>query len=191
MLISKFKKENEEVSTAELEALVGLKLPEQYLIFLRKYNGGNTPNTNWTGKCKSDVRYFYGLNVGDKNRDIAHNLTYASVRDLIKQNKFPIAENCSGDDFCLDCSDGSVWFVAHDSPFRRKIADDFNSFIAGCKSKPIDDFAKKTPEEIERIMTEKGRGNIITEGLRTAWKEQYEKYKDMTQEEVIVEETEK
>lgn len=37
-------------------------------------------------------------------------------------------------------------------------------------------------------MTEKGRGNIITEGLRTAWKEQYEKYKDMTQEEVISEE---
>lgn len=188
MLISKFKKENEEVSTAELEALVGLKLPEQYLIFLRKYNGGNTPNTNWTGKCKSDVRYFYGLNVGDKNRDIAHNLTYASVRDLIKQNKFPIAENCSGDDFCLDCSDGSVWFVAHDSPLRRKIADDFNSFIVGCESKKIGHI--RTIEERKRALFE-NFGEEPTEEDLKGWQAEIDKYANMTQEEVIMGETEK
>ncbi len=35
-------------------------------------------------------------------------------------------------------------------------------------------------------MVEKGRGNVITETLRTAWKKQYEKYKDKMQEEVLL-----
>ncbi len=183
MLISKFKQENEEVNTAELEALVGLKLPEQYLIFLKKYNGGHTPDTNWTGKCKNDVRAFYGFNVKDKNWDIAHNLTYISVQDLIKENRFPIAENCFGDAFCLDCSDGSVWFVAHDSPKNKKIADDFKSFVAGCKSKKIGHI--RTIEERRKCLFD-NFGEEPTEAQLKGWQAEIDEYSKMVQEEVTL-----
>ena len=55
MLISKYG--NGTVSQVEeLEMKLGIKLDEKYKAFLIKYNGGDTPNTNWNGKCKSDVR---------------------------------------------------------------------------------------------------------------------------------------
>ena len=46
MLISKFKKDEGVVNIHDLQELIGLKLPSDYVGFLQKYNGGITPKTS-------------------------------------------------------------------------------------------------------------------------------------------------
>lgn len=183
MLISKFNSKNEEIDISKLESLIGLKLPEQYTTFLCKYNGGYTPKTEWTGKCKNDIRAFYGFNIENINWDIAHNITYDYVQKLLKENKFPIAENCFGDSFCIDLIDESIYFVYHDSPSSKKIAEDFNSFIDGCKSKKIGHI--RTIEERKKTLLE-NFGEEPTEEDLKGWQAEIDKYSNMIQEEVVL-----
>ena len=181
MLISKFA--NKLINVDGLRELTGLELPDQYVQFLRKYNGGETPDTNWTGKCKTDVRGFYGYNIENKNWDIEEKLTYIAVNELFKARKLPVATNCSGDLFCIDCTDGSIRFVYHDNPTEVKVADDFKSFIAGCKSKkigPIRTIEERTQSLLENF------GRKPTEFQLCAWQAEIDKYGNMVQEEVIL-----
>ena len=181
MLISKFN--SNQINTDKLRELTGLDLPEQYVQFLNKYNGGETPDTNWTGKCKTDVRGFYGFNTGNRNWDIEEKLTYISFKELVNANKLPVATNCSGDHFCIDCKDGSIWFVYHDKPKEVKIADDLKTFIAGCKSKKIGHV--RTIEERTQSLLE-NFGKKPTEFQLRAWQAEIDKYGNMIREEVIL-----
>ena len=50
MLISKFDTTDIEKKIADFESKHGISLPEQYRGFMLKYNGGDTPETEF--KCK-------------------------------------------------------------------------------------------------------------------------------------------
>ncbi len=50
MLISKFDTTDMEKKIADFESKYGITLPEQYRGFMLKYNGGDTPETEF--KCK-------------------------------------------------------------------------------------------------------------------------------------------
>ena len=110
MLISKFNTKEEKIDVSKLEERVKHKLPESYAKFLIKYNGGDTPNTNWNGKCKSDVRFFYGIGVEENGNDILESLKYEIVQNLLEKKYLPIAENCSGDFFCINLEDSKIYF---------------------------------------------------------------------------------
>ena len=58
--------------------------------------------------------------------------------------------------------------------------------MAKCKSGEINPLARETPEEREADLIARGRAHVITDGLREIWKKEYEKYKDMVQEKVIL-----
>ena len=45
---------------------------------------------------------------------------------------------------------------------------------------------RATPEEREAAMIAEGRAHVVTDGLRAMWKAEYDKYKDMVQEKVIL-----
>ena len=62
----------------------------------------------------------------------------------------------------------------------------FKVFLSKCKSEDIDPGARETPEEREKDLIAKGRAHVITDSLREIWKKEYEKYKDMVQEKVIL-----
>ncbi len=183
MLISKFKKNNESFDKEEFKKIVDFKLPEKYLSFMSKYNGGETPDTNWTGKGKSDIRVFFGFHIDEKNWDLENLLTYTSMKELIEQQKFPIAENSFGDTFCIDSTDGSIWIIYHDESRNKKIADDFESFIQGCKSKKLGHI--RTIEERRQSLLEK-RGREPTEAQLKGWQEEIDIYSKMKQEEIII-----
>ena len=183
MLISKFKKDGDVINIHDLQELIGLKLPSDYAVFLQKYNGGDTPETNWTGKGKSDIQGFFGYKVADKNYDIENILNYIIVQDLIEKNKFPIAKNCFGDYFCLDCIDGGVWFIYHDSPKSIKSASDFISFISGCKSKKIGHI--RTIEERTKRRFEV-TGTLPDDKIIAAWQKEIDFYSNIHQEEVVL-----
>ncbi|MBO6218648.1 MAG: hypothetical protein J6N81_03725 [Treponema sp.] len=59
MLISKFNENNDNFDMDIFKKIVDFELPEKYLSFMSKYNGGETPDTNWVGKGKIDVRVFF------------------------------------------------------------------------------------------------------------------------------------
>lgn len=81
MLISRFKKDGEIVNIQDLEEVIGLKLPQEYSMFLQKYNGGETPETEWTGKEKSDIKGFFGYKVDNKLFDIENIINYVLYRN--------------------------------------------------------------------------------------------------------------
>lgn len=182
MLISKFGSGTIS-KVEEFEKKYGIKFEDSYRAFLTKYNGGETPDTNWTGKGKTDVRVFFGYNIDEKNWDLKYLLSDTSIQELIEQQKFPIAENCFGDTFCIDSTDGSIWLMYHDESGNKKIADDFESFIQGCKSKKLGHI--RTIEERRQLLLEK-RGREPTEAQLKGWQEEIDIYSKMIQEEVIL-----
>ena len=183
MLISKFKKDEDVINLNDLQELIGLKLPSDYVGFLQKYNGGDTPETNWTGKGKSDIVAFYGFRIDNESFDIEKNTNFVFFHELIEKNKLPIAENCSGDYFCLDCTDGSVWFVYHDLPKKQKVAKNFIKFLDGCKSKEIGHI--RTIEERTKALYENYKETPSEKRLK-GWQEEIDYYSKIKQEEVIL-----
>ena len=183
MLISRFKNSQENMKIEDFCEMVKIKLPEQYLNFMRKYNGGETPDTKWTGTGKSDVRVFYGYKIDKKNWDLEQILSYVLMEKLMEQKMFPFAENSFGDVYCINCEDESIWFMHHDSPKGKRVADDFNGFIKGCKSKKIGHIW--TIEERKKILFDNW-GKEPSEGQLKGWQAEIDKYSNMVQEEVIL-----
>ena len=183
MLISKFKKDEDVVNIHDLQELIGLKLPSDYVGFLQKYNGGITPKTNWNGKGKSDIVAFYGYKIDNESFDIENNMSFIFFQELIEKNKLPIAENCSGDFFCLDCTDGSVWFVYHDLPKKQKVAKNFIKFLDGCKSKEIGHI-RTIEERIQGLWDD--LGIVADDEYINSWQEEIDYYSNIHQEEVVL-----
>ncbi len=184
MLISKYGKGSEKL-VKNFEEKFNVKFESEYREFLIKYNGGETPDTSFkNGKRTESIRCLYGIN---SHQNIEQKLEYFEWQE---KQCMPIGEDDFGNFYAIGISEennGIIYFCDHEKGFSKtKISVSFAEFIKKCKSKEIDEFAKKTPEEIEKIMIEKGRKNIITDALRAMWKDQYEKYKDMVQEEVVL-----
>ncbi len=162
----------------------GYKLPDDFNQFLRKYNGGNTPNTTLkTSSVSTDVRLFYGV-----DNDMPNSLNKVQVIDKEGSIYLPIAEDSFGNVFVLDITQNTgVYFVDHEKGRKLEfVTESFDSFVKLCKSEPIKENSKKTPQEREAILIRKGKENNITEDLRKLWQEEYNKYKGMIQEEVVL-----
>ena len=129
------------------------------------------------------LEFFFGYNIDEKNWDLKYLLSDTSIQELIEQKKFPIAENFFGDTFCIDSTDGSIWLIYHDESRNKKIADDFESFIQGCKSEKLGHI--RTIEERRQLLLEK-RGREPTEAQLKGWQEEIDIYSKMKQEEVII-----
>ena len=184
MLISKYGNGSTEL-VSEFESRHGIELDEEYRSFLVKYNGGDTPNTHVGIRgCSTDLRYLYGINTEEGIED--------HLQIPVWENKqyLPIGTDSFGNYFVIELSDenkGKIYFCDHERGFSvRQISDSFKLFLAKCKSGEINPHARATPEERETTLIAKGRSHVITDGLREIWKKEYEKYKDMVQEKVIL-----
>lgn len=184
MLISKYGNGSID-SVSEFESRLGITLDEEYRYFLVKYNGGDTPNTHVGIRgCSTDLRYLYGINTEESIED--------KLLLPICENKryLPIGADSFGNYFAIGLSDdnkGVIFFCNHESGYAlKKIADSFKLFLSKCKSDEINPHARATIEEREARMIAKGRAEFITDGLRETWKNEYQKYKDMVQEKVIL-----
>lgn len=162
----------------------GYKLPSDLEKFLKKYNGGITPNTSVKSQnVSSDVRAFYGI-----GNELAYSLTTAQVIDQNGYIYLPIAADSYGNIFVIDATnDSGVYFVNHEKNQELEfVAKSFKDFVALCKSEPIKEASKRSPKEREELLISKGKGANITDGLRKMWQEEYDKYKELIQEEVVL-----
>ena len=187
MLISRFQNNNSEARICELEKHYNFTLPKQYRNFLCKYNGGNTPDTDYkAGRASTAVRAFYGFGEVDYSFD------KMDLRQWIKNKVFPIACDMFGNEFLIGIDEadyGSIYFADHEKGYMKSLVGvDLKEFIAKCKSKKISPDTKLSIEEREADLISRGRGHVIDDLLRQMWQEEIDTYGKMVQEKVVIEE---
>ena len=177
MLISKYGNGSTKL-VEEFENENGIEFDEQYRLFLVNYNGGDTPKTTVRIKgISSDLRCLFGMNA--KN-DIEN---YMQLSELKNKHCIPIGEDSYGNYYVIGITD-------HEKGFELiGIAASFSEFLAICKSDPINPRSQRSPEEREAELIANGKADNITEGIREMWKQEYEKYKNIVQEIVIINES--
>lgn len=188
MLISKFQNYNAEERIVELENKFNISLPTQYRKFLYKYNGGDTPETKYkAGRKSSDLRAFYGFGEVGYSID-----KFTDLPEWIDNGIFPIACDSFGNFIAIGVNEdtyGKIYFADHEAGFGKSaIADDFKEFTSKCKSKKISPDVRMTIEEREADLIARGRGHVIDDLLRQMWQEEIDKYGNMVQEKLVVEE---
>lgn len=140
MLISKSENSVTEADLSNYETAHGFTFPREYRAFLLKYNGGETPETDFRlSGVSSDLTSFYELWDDGRGMEL-HEIEFL-VPAFLKDYMFPIASNAFGDNIfiCVDGQEyGKIFFRYHDRPKRYiKLADNFLAFIQKCKSKKL------------------------------------------------------
>lgn len=172
MLISKFGIIDADEKISAYEKSIGAKLPSQLTSFIRKYNGGETPNTKFRcANISSDVRAFFGLG------DVKYSLDDIKPVQRGEIKYLPFALDSFGNNFVVNLQSGEVAFFDHESGEISPLLDDLKSFINICESKPLKPV--KSVEEREKELTERGLGSVITGELRNMWKAEIDKYSSM------------
>ena len=184
MLISKYGNGSIKL-VEEFEKRYGIELDEQYRHFLINYNGGDTPKTTVRTKgVSSDLRYLFGINTEESIED------YLKIPACENNRCLPIGMDSFGNYYFIGLADddkGIVYFCNHEKGYElTRIADSFSKFLAMCKSERINPRSQRSPEEREAELIANGKSSNITDGIREIWKREYDKYKDMIQENVIV-----
>ena len=185
MLISKFSNYDIKEKVVDMEKRYEIILPTQYKNFLQKYNGGYTPKTKFkVGRVSSDVRGFFGIG------DVKLSLDTIELEEWLEKNVFPIACDSFGNYIVVGLRNddaGKVYFCDHEKGNKVEyITENLKNFVGCCKSEKISEASRRSIKEREDALIAKGRGNIITDGLRKMWQAEIDKYEGMIQEEVLV-----
>jgi hypothetical protein len=144
----------DEARFREWERELGLRFPEDYVNFLRQTNGGDPvpcdvptrETVDRGGECTTMVALFYEFGAADEARDLAS--TYQVYRDRIPEGipegLVAIADNGSGDEFCLVLAGenrGAVVLWLHDVPADchniRLVAPSFGEFLDSFHDAPM------------------------------------------------------
>lgn len=190
MLISRFDNANVEEHIAHLEKQYNIVLPEEYKRFLLKYNGGETPDTEFRiNKVSSDVRAFYSLGNANKYYNFQGLIDNMNILgEFVKDGMLPIAVNDFGDYITIGIrkkENGCIFFRYHDRGKKYiKLADTLSEFAAKCKSEEIGHI--RTVEERKRDMIARGLEKHITEVKIKGWQAEIDKYANIHQEEFVL-----
>lgn len=188
MLISKFDNSGIEKHIEEFEEKYNFKFPEQYRNFLLKYNGGETPETDFKiNKVGSDIRAFYGLGKADEHYNYEIFWSSDEIRGYLKHGVLPIAENVWGDYVVIgtvEKNSGKIFFYYHDRPRKYiPLAEDFVAFARKCKSEKIGHIM--TIEERKKLVTANGFADEIPD-LMPGWQEEIDTLSQIHQEELLL-----
>lgn len=183
MLIVKNSLDNIQDLIISYEKRNGFQIPEQLRKFLIRYNGGQTPKTSIKERnISTDIRCLYGFSTDKDDYENVSCIEKNGIRLL------PFGKDSFGNEFLIEIDNsGTIYFMNHEKNEEIVVvSDSFYGFIRATTSEKINEASKRTPEERERILVEKGKGNNITDGLRKMWQDEYNKFANMIQEEVIL-----
>jgi cell wall assembly regulator SMI1 len=136
---------------SELEARLGVSLPDDYRSFLREQNGGYLDDNFLPPEGDASARYLYSAGPNDHEHidDLESAFHYLYLPDVdaeyrLRTGMLPVGEDEGGNRVCLKVAGedyGSVWFWTHDAtldedPFER-LADSFSEFLEALR--PIEE----------------------------------------------------
>lgn len=187
MLISKSEHPISEDDLSNYENTHGISFPQEYRNFLLKYNGGETPKTNFRlSGVSSDLASFYELWDDGKGMEL-HEIEFL-VPAFLKDYMFPIASNAFGDNIfiCVGGQEyGKIFFCYHDRSKRYiKLADNFLAFIQKCKSKKLGHCY--TIEERIALRKEAGHFEPPSKIALSEWQKEIDHFNRIHQEQVEV-----
>ncbi|GIO24385.1 SMI1/KNR4 family protein [Oceanobacillus sp. J11TS1] len=185
--IFKFNNEDVEKNIKEFKEANKVTLPQQYEEFLKKYNGGNTPKTNFKiNGVSSDIRAFFGF--GNASKD--YNFLFLKENDFLKNHLdkqfLPIATDSFGNIIVIGIgkeNNGEIHFFDCEKSLYKHLRDNFEEFIQKVKSKK---FVVRSIEERIHDMKESGSNIEIDEDLINLWQSEIDKYSGSKQEKVII-----
>ena len=171
---------------AAYEKKYGIHFPPDYVEFLVKYNGGETPMGSFeiSDKLGSTLTYLFG--IGDVKYCPEKEFFYADMgfADMLKQHYFPIGKDLYGSTLLMNVGEhlGEIDFLApewlymyQDENFFYYLTDSFKNFLKYCSSDGFDiKLGLKPVEEREASMIAKGLGHRVTPELRKRWQEEIE-----------------
>lgn len=183
MLISKFGNNDVIDKIIDMEKEYDIILPNQYKDFLCKYNGGYTPKTKFKIRnVSSDIRGFYGVG------NVELSLNDIELEKWVDKGVLPIACDSFGNYVIIglhNSNNGKIYFCDHEIGYKKTfIAEDLKTFFKYCKSEIISENSRRSIKEREEELIARGRGHVITDGLRKMWQAEIDKYGNMMQEEV-------
>ena len=189
MLISKFDTNDIESKISEFEKKLQINLPDAYKEFMKKYNGGKTPKTDFKiNRISSDVRAFYAIGQSDIDYSFDTLINNKIIDEFLEDGMLPIATTIWGDyvTICIEEKEvGKIYFLYHD---REKhyvlLCESLSDFIGKCKSKKIGHI--RTIAERKQCMIENGYGDMITEESLKGWQAEIDEYANIHQEKVIL-----
>ena len=180
MLISRFSEHATDDQIAAFSDMLGVELPPKLQLFLKKYNGGETPETSFAcNGISSDIRAFYGLG------DVKYPYKETNLLNANHSKYLPIATDSFGNEILIDVHSGAIYFLDHESAIITELSNDLETFIDSCQSKELNPSAKKSIQEREQDLIRKGRGHIISDELKAMWQAEIDKYANVAREEVL------
>lgn len=183
LLLSPFDPAETEALVPAFERQLKAELPEQYRTFLRKYNGGETPNTRFRiGEVASDLRALYGLGAAAPR----YHFDQLGKSRILRQGMLLIGENAWGDHIALKLSGegaGGVYFLYHDRTPRTflPLTEDFAGFLARCESNPLH---VRTLEE--RRASLRAQGREPTPEIEELWEQEIRRLSGLHPEPVVL-----
>lgn len=185
LLISRFLNNNENIAKeiTQIEKQYSITLSTEYKKFLCKYNGGDTPDTQFRcNRISSDICAFYGVG------EVKYSLSKIDLSEWIEKNVFPIAYDIYGNHIVIGLragKTGKIYFYDHEEGYNPKeLAGSLTTFFKCCKSQKIGYIP--SIEEREQLLIKNGKEANITDSLRKAWQAEIDKYGNMVQEEVTI-----
>lgn len=116
MLISRYNNINIEEHIKEFEKKYDFVIPTEYRAFLMKYNGGNTPDTQFKfNKVASDISGFYGL--GDAEINYSNLEKIDVLKDSLLEGFLPIGQDSFGNFIFIGINENvrdCIYFIDHD-----------------------------------------------------------------------------
>ena len=120
MLICKFSTKNIDSKLDKFSKQIGFEIPIQLKEFLNKYNGGETPSTEFNIRSiSSDIVGFYGVG----------NVKYSYNKINVFYYKSSIFLPIAFDDVLIDLKTGKIYFEDHESNDVVKLTNTLKEFI--------------------------------------------------------------
>ena len=179
MLISKF-------GSAEKSEIISFNpdLPKELVRFLEKYNGGETPETQFNmNGVSSDIVAFYGIG------NVKYSYNDVDIIQMQGGKYLPIAFDSFGNQIVIALKAGNVFFYYHDherSKLSKELAPNFSAFLSEVNSQEINPKHTKPIPEREQDLINRGHGGNITDELRAMWQNEIDKYSHFHQEKVVL-----
>ncbi|MDF7670514.1 SMI1/KNR4 family protein [Orbaceae bacterium ESL0721] len=185
LLIFSFDNSNVAEKIALFEETLGIKIPDAYRDFLKKYNGGYTLDTGFdiNGE-ESDIRYFYGFEEQDEYCDFPQLMQDDSFTSAIENGYLPIAEDSFGNSIVIGISElnyGEIYFYDHEIDSYHYLCPNFKDFILQIES---EEYIPRSIEERIQGMKERNNEDRISDSLIKLWQAEIDKYANLKQKKV-------